>query len=114
MKHYTVVKATWIANYDGDSKVYFDYFNKEGDFIGNIIVGEKGQISWYIIDATYKDDIIEVVNYLMGNNDNKRLQGEYNKENDIIWYNMRLYIHLHKIYLNTRQGEEEQEKDNTR
>ncbi len=110
MKNDIIVKATWIVNFDGNSKVYFDYFNREGNFVGNVIITEKGKMSWAIINANYKDNIINVVNYIMGINENRRLQDETADENDVRWYNMRMYIYTHGIILNKRQGEEERIK----
>jgi len=107
MRNDVQVKATWITNFDGNSTIYFDYFNKNGDYIGDIIVTNKGKMSWYVIDATYKEDITYVINYIMGKTEERKLQDETKDEQILRWYNLRMYLYTHNIVLNHRQGEED-------
>ena len=106
MKNDMIVKVTWVINKEQINEVYFDYLNKEGKYVGNIIVDEYGKASWYIMDAAYKDNINQTINYIMGNNEKRMLQYE-TKDLDVNrWLNTRRYIANQHLVLNFQQGNE--------
>ena len=100
MRNDLMIKATWFVNKEKQNEIYFDYFNKEGNFVGNIIVGEIGTIEWHIIDANYQEDLFAVINYINDNKEVSRLDYKEKELDTKVWDRVKIFIQQKNIILN--------------
>ena len=104
MRNDMIVKATWVINEKGINEIYFDYVNKEGNYVGNIIVGENGSFEWHIIDMSYLDDIFKVIQFINGKPTIDRLENVMNDLDNNRWEKAKLYIKSNNLILNRYQA----------
>ena len=114
MRNDLQVKATALQHETGRNEIYFDYFTKKGDFVGNIIVSSEGKIEWHIIDATYQDNILGAALYINGNDDVTRLDYESDDYNSGRWNRAKLFIRNSGLVLNLKINSNVMESDKPR
>ena len=113
MRNDVNIKTTWVRD-NGINEIYFDFHNTEGKYIGNIIVTEKGKVSWSLLDLMYEKNIFGVVDYIMGNNDRKLLHFETSEEDSKRWDRAKIYIATHNVVLNRGELNKEENIKNMR
>lgn len=94
------VKGTWYVNENNQNEIYLDYFNKEGNFVGNIIVGEIGTLEWNIMDGNYQDDLFPIIEYINNKVRNLRLTYQEKDLDPERWNRMKTVIKYKSIILN--------------
>lgn len=95
------LKTTWVIS-DNESELYFEFYNINAKFVGNVIVSNNGKISWDIIDLNYEDNIKDLINYIMCNDNIKKAHYESNSEDKERWKNACMYIYLHSLLVNRK------------
>lgn len=104
MRNDVNIKTTLVVK-DNINEIYFDFHNDEGKYVGNITVSEQGSISWSIMDLMYEENIISVVDFIMGNKDRKLLHYESKELDPKRWDNAKIYIATHNGVLNYSQDD---------
>lgn len=101
MRNDLLLKITLIENNDVD-ELYFDYYNRLGVFVGNVIVTSQGKIEWHIINAAYQNNIFNIILYINGANTKKYL--DYIEENldTLRWIRAGEFITNNGLFINNR------------
>ncbi len=99
MENDLYIKISSLTN-KGRSILYFDYINKRGIYIGNIIITSDGKMEWYIIDKKYEKNIISAVKEINGFNSLNMLEYNDNQTNILRWENAWLFIENHGYHTN--------------
>jgi len=105
MNRYIQKRVTLVTDENGYRKIYFDFYDKTFNFIGNIIVSEKGRIEWHVIDALYMNDILDIVCYFIGGNNNLLLDYKSKSMDLKIWKKAIVYIINSGLYLNYKEDD---------
>ena len=104
MKNDTTLKATWVVNKDSINELYFDYYSKDNNLVGNIIVNEKGELAWHILDAAYEGNIDLSLGYILGGEIVKKLDYTMPDADIERWNNAKKMIQARNIYLNYKES----------
>ena len=115
MRNDILLKTTWVVE-DGINEIYYDFYNTDGKYVGNIIVTEQGKISWSLLDLNYEGNVGNVINYIIGKNDNRITSYEMNDNDPKRWDRAKIYIATHNLVLNKsiKGVDEEVIKNNVR
>ena len=87
-----------------------DFYDNQGVFIGNIDVSVQGKVSWCIADINYELYLLPIINYIMGENNIKRLNYETKDEKLERLKNALVYINYRGLRVNIKFNNEYYEK----
>ena len=88
------IKANCIISSNWTNQIHFDYYDKEMNLVGSIIVDEYGRLEWHLLNKRYKDNLLNLVVYLNGDSD---LSLELNLKR---WQKAKILISNCGLYLN--------------
>ena len=102
MRNDVQIKATWVV--DGvDGELYFDFYNTESKYIGDVIVTDKGKVLWHIADLNYEPNLLELINFIMGNSDKRMTNYETMDEDRERWKKACIYAYTRNLVVNRSQ-----------
>ena len=84
--------------------IYFDFLDKNEKYLGNIVVSNKGELEWYIINPNYEYEIRDIVNFINGKKSIKRLEYVEPQMNPIRWARVQLLLEERNFFLNYRHN----------
>ena len=76
MRNDTLLKVTCTIDDNKTEKLDFEYFDKEGNFVGNIIVDSRGNLNWQVINGLYFETINPSIEYIIGEKNNNHFEYE--------------------------------------
>lgn len=105
MKNDVNIKTTWLIN-DKSNYLEIEFYNFEGNYLGIVNVTNKGKVSWSIEDLNYIENIINLVNYVMGEDYHHKLHYETKDEIEQRWTNACIYIKARNLVVNKKYNYE--------
>jgi len=103
MRNDTQLKVTCTIDENKVEELHFDYFDKEGNFIGKIIVSSTGSLKWNIINALYQETINIPIEYILGDKCGNRFEYEMPNEDLNRWERALDMIEERNLYINYTQ-----------
>jgi len=116
MRNDTNIKVTCVNNERTD-EFHFDFYNKEGKFVGTVQVNEQGQLKWYIfnkrdedvfiLDQGIEENILYTVSYIFGAPVENTVEyiNEANMCDENRWDRALNFIERRGLYVNYKQDQ---------
>ena len=106
------IEVSWFMNENMAGELHFNYFDKEGNMVGNIIVDAFGNMRWEIFNLAYRDYLSSIINYIYVGDLNNNISFESKDMNGLRWTRARIYIEKHGLLINYHHPYEVFEENN--
>ncbi len=94
------ITVSWFMKEDNTSELHFNYYDYEGNLVGNINVDANGSICWKIDNLSYKDYLMSIISYIYAGDINDKISFETTESKSLRWTRARIYIEKNGLKIN--------------